>query len=72
MSLQNNEQLDQLRHSTAHLLAAAVMQLYPQAKRTIGPSIDTGFYYDFDFGQDKISETDLPKIEKVMRKLALT
>jgi threonyl-tRNA synthetase len=48
------------------------MQVYPQAKRTIGPSIDTGFYYDFDFGQDKISETNLPKIEKVMRKLALT
>ena len=72
MSLQNNEQLDQLRHSAAHLLAAAVMQLYPQAKRTIGPSIDTGFYYDFDFGQDKISETDLPKIEKLMHKLALT
>jgi threonyl-tRNA synthetase len=72
MSLQNQEQLDQLRHSAAHLLAAAVMQLYPKAKRTIGPSIENGFYYDFDFGEDKVSDTDLPKIEKVMRKIALT
>jgi threonyl-tRNA synthetase len=72
MSLQNQEQLDQLRHSAAHLLAAAVMQLYPNAKRTIGPSIENGFYYDFDFGSDKVSDTDLPKIEKVMRKIALT
>jgi threonyl-tRNA synthetase len=72
MSLQNQEQLNELRHSAAHLLAAAVMQLYPNAKRTIGPSIEHGFYYDFDFGEDKVSETDLPKIEKVMRKLAPT
>lgn len=62
--------LDQLRHSAAHLLAAAVMELFPGAKRTIGPSIENGFYYDFD--NLKISETDLPKIEKVMRKLATT
>jgi len=61
-------ELDKLRHSAAHLLAAAVMQLYPEAKRTIGPSIENGFYYDFD--NLKISEADLPKIEKVMRKLA--
>lgn len=64
--------LDSLRHSTAHLLAAAVMQLYPKAHRTIGPAIENGFYFDFDFGDDKVSETDLPKIEKVMRKLAPT
>ncbi len=67
MSEQN---LDQLRHSAAHLLAAAVMELYPDAKRTIGPSIENGFYYDFD--NLKIAETDFPKIEKVMRKLATT
>lgn len=72
MSLQNQEQLDHLRHSAAHLLAAAVMQLYPKAHRTIGPAIENGFYFDFDFGEDKISEADLPKIEKVMRKLAPT
>lgn len=59
-------QLDNLRHSCAHLLAAAVMKLWPNAKRTIGPSIETGFYFDFDFGDAKISEEDLPKIEKEM------
>lgn len=65
-----NQNLDDLRHSAAHLLAAAVMQLYPEAKRTIGPSIENGFYYDFD--NLKISEADFPKIEKVMHKLATT
>lgn len=59
-------QLDNLRHSCAHLLAAAVMKLWPNTKRTIGPSIETGFYFDFDFGDVKISEEDLPKIEKEM------
>ncbi len=69
-NLNEKDQLNNLRHSCAHLLAAAIMQLYPDAKRTIGPSIDDGFYYDFD--NLKISETDFPKIEKVMRKLAFT
>lgn len=64
------QNLEQLRHSAAHLLAAAIMELYPDAQRTIGPSIENGFYYDFD--NLKISETDFPKIEKVMRKLATT
>ena len=62
----NNESLDHLRHSAAHLLAAAVEELYPQAKRTIGPAIEDGFYYDFDFGTEKVSEEDLKKIEKRM------
>ncbi len=61
--------LDNLRHSTAHLLAAAVMKLWPNAKRTIGPAIEDGFYYDFDFGNIKITEEDLPKIEKTMHAL---
>jgi len=61
--------LEHLRHTAAHLLAAAVLELYPQAKRTIGPAIETGFYYDFDFGNDKISDTDLPKIEAKMQEL---
>lgn len=69
MSDSNQSQLAELRHSAAHLLAAAVMELYPTAKRTIGPSIDQGFYYDFDFGDLKITESDLPKIEKKMRQL---
>ncbi len=60
------EQLEHLRHSAAHLLAAAVEELYPTAKRTIGPAIEDGFYYDFDFGVEKINDEDLKKIEKRM------
>ncbi|MGH7442210.1 MAG: threonine--tRNA ligase, partial [bacterium] len=58
-----------LRHSTAHLLAAAVRELYPGVKVTIGPAIETGFYYDFDFPKP-ITEEDLPAIEKRMAELA--
>src|SRR3989339_286362 len=68
----DKEQLEHLRHSCAHLLAAAVLELYPNAKRTIGPAIENGFYYDFDFGVEKISETDLKKIEEKMRQIAPT
>ncbi len=70
--MKDKQYLDNLRHSTAHLLAAAVLELYPQALRTIGPSIENGFYYDFDFGDIKISEDDLPKIEKKMHEIAPT
>lgn len=70
MTKQSN--LDNLRHSAAHLLAAAVMELYPDAKRTIGPAIENGFYYDFDFGDTKISEDDLPQIESKMREILST
>jgi len=69
MKQSNNENLDNLRHSTAHLLAAAVMELWPNTKRTIGPAIENGFYFDFDFGDVKISESDFPQIEKKMREL---
>ncbi|MBU4030856.1 threonine--tRNA ligase, partial [Patescibacteria group bacterium] len=55
-----------VRHSLAHILAAAVQKLYPEAKFGIGPIIENGFYYDIDFGG---SEQDLPKIEKAMRGL---
>ncbi len=61
--------LNNLRHSAAHLLAAAVTELYPDSKRTIGPAIDSGFYFDFDFNGESISEEDLPKIEKKMTEL---
>lgn len=61
--------MDNLRHSASHLLAAAVTSLWPKAKPTLGPPIEDGFYYDFDFGQVKISESDLPKIEKEMHKI---
>jgi threonyl-tRNA synthetase len=69
--MQNHEHLQHLRHSLAHLLAAAVIKLYPGTKRTIGPAIDNGFYYDFEFA-DPITEKDLPKIEKEMKKLLKT
>lgn len=68
----NAEQLEHLRHTTAHLLAAAVLELYPDAKPTIGPPIERGFYYDFDFGDTKIGDDDLKKIEKRMRKILPT
>lgn len=64
--------LDNLRHSCAHLLAAAVEALYPGVKRTIGPAIENGFYYDFDFGDKKVSETDFVRIEQKMHELSKT
>ncbi|MFV0198647.1 threonine--tRNA ligase [Empedobacter falsenii] len=53
-------------HSSAHLLAQAIVEFYPNAKLTIGPAIDKGFYYDVDFGEDKFTEADFAKVEKVM------
>src|SRR3989344_3435933 len=66
--MEKSEQLGNLRHSLAHLLAAAVLELYPDAKRTIGPAIDDGFYYDFDFSSP-VSDKDLLKIEKKMKEI---
>lgn len=57
-------------HSSAHLLAEAVQELYPDAKFGIGPPIENGFYYDIDFGDESIGQEDLPKIEKKMIELA--
>ncbi|MFD0993386.1 threonine--tRNA ligase [Tenacibaculum geojense] len=51
-------------HSSAHVLAQAILDFYPNAKLTIGPAIDNGFYYDVDFGEEAISEKDFSKIEK--------
>ena len=64
----NEEYLKNLRHSCSHLLAAAVLELYIDAKPTLGPPIDDGFYYDFDF-KTPISENDLMKIDQKMREL---
>ncbi len=65
--------LEHKRHTLAHLLAAAVKDLYEKDGRqvllTLGPAIDNGFYYDIDFGAEKISEEDLPKVERRMREL---
>ncbi|GGF76310.1 threonine--tRNA ligase [Wenyingzhuangia marina] len=57
-------------HSSAHVLAQAIQQLYPGVKLTIGPAIENGFYYDIDFGEHKVSETDFPKIEQRFLELA--
>lgn len=59
--------VERMRHTLSHVMAAAVKELYPDAKFGIGPAIDNGFYYDIDFGDAKISDTDLPRIEKKMR-----
>ena len=56
-----------MRHTLSHVLAAAILEMYPEAKLGIGPAIDDGFYYDIDFGDTRITEADLPKIEKKMR-----
>lgn len=53
-------------HSSAHLLAQAILEFYPDAKLTIGPAIENGFYYDVDFGDESLSEKDFEKIEKKM------
>ena len=62
--------LEEKRHTLAHLLAAAVLERYPHAKATIGPAVDTGFYYDFDFtGGEAPKEADLPSLEAAMHEL---
>ncbi len=66
-----SKDLEHIRHSLSHLLAAAVMALWTDTKRTIGPAIDNGFYFDFEFAQP-ISEDDLPKIEAKMREILPT
>ena len=61
MSSINKDQkyLNDLRHSCSHLMAAAILQLWPKAKLTLGPSIESGFYYDIDFGKEKVTYGDL-------------
>ena len=61
--------LEKMRHTLSHVLAASVQEIYPNAKFGIGPAIDEGFYYDIDFGKDKVSDGDLAKIEKKMREI---
>ncbi len=70
INIKENEQLNKLNHSCAHLLAHAVKNLYPHAMFWVGPVIDEGFYYDIDLGTDVIKEEDLVLIEKEMRKIS--
>lgn len=67
--MENNDHLEGIRHTSAHLLAAAVRALYPGAQNSIGPAIENGFYQDFDMGDVTISDADLPAIEEKMREL---
>jgi len=63
------QDIEKLRHSLAHLLAAAVLELYPDTLNTIGPAVDNGFYYDFEFSAPLL-ESSLKEIEKKMKKLS--
>ncbi len=70
MAKDEKPSLDAKRHSLAHLLASAVKEKWPEAKLAIGPVIETGFYYDIDFGDNKINESDLAGLEKRIAHLA--
>ena len=70
MNIKDDKKLNILNHSCAHLLAHAVKHLYPNAKFWVGPVIENGFYYDIDLGDDVLTEEDLPKIEKEMKKIS--
>ena len=69
-NIKEDERLSVLNHSGAHLLAQAVKHLYPDAKFWVGPVVEEGFYYDIDLGDVKITDEDLAKIEKEMKKCA--
>lgn len=66
-----NNKLEHIRHSLAHLLGASIMKLYPESNLTLGPAVDNGFYYDVDV-KGKITDTDLEKIENKMKELIKT
>lgn len=70
MNIKENEELNVLNHSCAHLLAHAVKHLYPEAKFWVGPVIDDGFYYDIDLGDKSLTVDDLEPIEREMKKIS--
>ncbi len=70
MNIRENERLNVLNHSCAHLMAQAVKHLFPNALFWVGPVIDEGFYYDIDLGDKVLTEDDLIKIEKEMKKIS--
>lgn len=65
----NDEQLNMLNHSCAHVLAQAIQHLYPNARFWVGPVVSEGFYYDIDLGDKVIKDEDIPAIEKEMKKI---
>ena len=70
INILNDPDLARLNHSAAHVMAQAIKRLYPQANFWVGPVITSGFYYDIDLYGDVISEADLEKIEKEMKKIS--
>jgi threonyl-tRNA synthetase len=62
-------ELERLRHSAAHIMAAAVLRIWPDAMLDIGPATEDGFYYDFDLPSHRFTPDDFPKIEEEMRKI---
>ena len=70
INIKEDEKLNILNHSCAHLLAHAVKHLYPNAKFWVGPVIEDGFYYDIDLGDETLQDGDLEKIEKEMKKIS--
>jgi len=68
--INKNNKIENIRHSLAHILASAVLQIFPKAKLGIGPTIENGFYYDFLLPR-KLNEEDLKQIEKLMQELVL-
>ena len=69
-NIKEDERLNKLNHSCAHLLAQAVKHLYPEAKFWVGPVVEEGFYYDIDLGDKTLTEEDLPIIEREMKKIS--
>lgn len=70
IDFRKDEALSILNHSSAHVMAQAIKRLYPQAKFWVGPVVEEGFYYDVDLGDEVISEEDLARIEKEMKKIS--
>ncbi len=70
INIKENENLNVINHSCAHLMAQAIKRLYPNALFWVGPVIEEGFYYDIDLGDESISEEDFSKIEKEMKKIS--
>ncbi len=66
--MENKEKIEHIRHTLSHLLAQSAEKIYPDALLTLGPAVDNGFYYDIDFGDTKVSNDDLKKLEKIMKK----
>ena len=68
VDFKENEQLNTLNHSCAHVMAQAIKHLYPQAKFWVGPVVAEGFYYDVDLGDEVVSDEVIAKIEKEIKK----